>query len=113
MNNRQTLEDAFNFDNHYQRMLRNNENKAIATNIRDYEIAPVRNAAYRRYIENTNFVHDRNVEAVDAQVRRTAFSDDKTINIDKVKIIADNIKRSLKYVGGVTPIILTLNSKEK
>lgn len=79
MQNRLSLEDAFKFDS--DKFNRDLQNKIAAANIDRYESMPARNAARDAYLSDPQFIYHRNLEAADNQVRRTAFSDDKTLNL--------------------------------
>lgn len=63
------------------RRIRKAENRNIANKITEYENIPAYNAAINHFYNDPKFIHSRNVEAADKQVRNTAFSDDKTINL--------------------------------
>lgn len=75
----ESLEDASKF--YSDKFNRDLENKIIAANIDRYENMPARNAAYNTYFNDPQFIYHRNLESADAQVKRTAFSDDKTLNL--------------------------------
>lgn len=63
------------------RRIRKAENRNIANNIAEYDNMPAYNAAINHFYNDPKFIHSRNTEAADKQVRNTAFSDDKTVNL--------------------------------